>query len=75
MLRTPAPLIGTLGVISMMDEVLEAQDQLLRKIGRNVVNFHRLEANLRALILMTRTGGTISDYQLGRANHPELLGR
>ena len=51
----------------------QLHDETLRKIGRNVVNFQRLEAALKALVLSSRAAGTIDDLQTHHAARAKSL--
>ncbi len=46
----------------MLDQLKEYRDAALRRVGRNVVNFQRLESALRALIPALNASGTLSDF-------------
>jgi hypothetical protein len=48
----------------MSEEIQQHRDATLRRIGRNVVNFQRLEVVLRALVLATSAEGTLGDFQV-----------
>lgn len=45
-------------------DLQSARDELLRRIGRNVVNFQYLEATLRSMIPTLSTKGTLSELQI-----------
>jgi len=45
-------------------DLQSARDELLRRIGRNVVNFQYLEATLRSMVPALSTKGTLSELQI-----------
>lgn len=49
------------------------RDELLRRVGRNVVNFQRLEASLRALIPALAISGTLSQIQARQGRLRRML--
>lgn len=51
------------GVASMSEDVLAAKDAALREVGRTVVNFQRLEHNLKILARLGPIEGTLSRIQ------------
>jgi hypothetical protein len=59
----------------MPNPLEERRDQTLRKVGRNVVNFQRLEAVLKALLLTSGAEGTLSDFQQRQAQRARLIKR
>ncbi len=47
-------------------DLQSARDELLRRIGRNVVNFQYLEATLRSMIPALSNNGTLSELKIRR---------
>ncbi len=57
----------------MHDDLQERRDSALRKIGRNVVNFQRLEVALKSLIPTINMAGTLNDLALAPARRAREL--
>lgn len=43
--------------------LIKARDEVFRKIGRNLVNFQKIEQLLKAVILSSRMSGYVSEFQ------------
>ena len=63
MLRTPSPLIGALGVIEASMHNQSARDLAFRAVGRNLVNFQKLEHCLKALTRLGVLAGPMSTVE------------
>jgi hypothetical protein len=53
--------------------IKQRKDETLQKIGRNVVNFQRLEAVLKALVLASTAEGTFRDFQQRQTQRAKLI--
>jgi len=63
----------------MTDDIESLRNEALRKIGRNVVNFQKIETALKVLIVATKVEGTPNDLASRQANkaaaiHNQTLG-
>ena len=54
-------------------ELSEIRDATLRRIGRNVVNFQKLETALKSLVPATNMSGTLSELAAKRARKTKAL--
>jgi len=59
----PARLNAALDLMNLTSENSSTQDGVLRRIGRNVVNFQCLEAGLRGMIPSLASTGTLRDFK------------
>lgn len=52
-------------------ELIKVRDELLRKIGRNLVNFQKLEKLLKCIILSTKMSGSITELEANKSQNAD----
>jgi hypothetical protein len=62
-----------LRVMESEQELIKARDDVLRKIGRNIVNFQKIEQLLKGVILFTRLSGYVSDLESNHKQNAEEI--
>ena len=61
--------------MSSPSELDDVRDEVLRKLGRNVVNFQKMEGMLKLLNSQSHVSGTLSDIQRLQAKASKALAR